>query len=283
MDQVPPEVVAPPAGVVVRVKAPPANKLSATWADRRTEIGRQMIVATSTTGRNGAEIVVPYAGGPLPPEALNPPPDTVVLLEHVPGLSDKAAHVAASSARSAPASVPDIVLEYLGGPLPEEAVSPSPGMVVGLLASSLPADDEARESVAEVFGEVDAAFVIDIPYIGAGLPDEALEPPLDTVIRLRGAAGRGGGRRGRGLRSAGPGASRVADRRRAIPRRYAAEGCARPAARHGGQAARTLTRRRRGAAGAGTNSSRTRGERSVPCLRARVPGVIARKHTQARH
>lgn len=183
-DQVPAEVAAPPLGVVVRVKAPPAGGRDTTTADARTEMGRRMMVQAGAAGHDTPSIVVAYAGGALPPEALDPPPDTLVLLEHAPGLAGEEAREALAQAAAEQAPVADLVLEYRGGALPEEANAPPAGVVVGLLAPSAPAGDDARRSIVEAVPEADAVFAMDIPYTADGLPAEALDPPYDTVIRL---------------------------------------------------------------------------------------------------
>ncbi len=181
-DEVPVEAIVPPADAVVRLKAPPTGPDHAASTARRTEAARQMVAEVSATANNAREIEVPYAGGPLPREALDAPPGTVVKLRFVSAITGAAASRAAAS--RATAASPGIVVEYSGGPLAREAISPPSGAVVGLRVPSVPADDEARASVSGSTAAPGAEPVMDIPYAGGGLPPEALDPPGGAVIRL---------------------------------------------------------------------------------------------------
>jgi hypothetical protein len=78
-----------------------------------------------------AEIILPYAGGPLPEAAINPPEGTVVKLQYVPG-----APVATppDGTNGTPAAQNVIVVPSTDGPLPDAALNPPDGSIVKLQA-----------------------------------------------------------------------------------------------------------------------------------------------------
>ena len=145
--------------MIVDPKAPadPARLRNATTVD--------------TTG-TGEEVLRLPPGAGLPELAESPPPDTLVKLQAVAG------------ARPAPRvhTVVDLAIPYAGGPLPEEALSPPDGAVVGLIwKPDTPVLPEAQ--TADAADEAGMAEIA-IPYEGGDLPDEADSPPEGTIVRL---------------------------------------------------------------------------------------------------
>ena len=68
----PQEMMSPPPGTVVMLKAVPDGTPA---APRNAVLDEHPNAAPASN-----ELVLPYNGGPLPPEMINPPPDTVVKL-----------------------------------------------------------------------------------------------------------------------------------------------------------------------------------------------------------
>jgi hypothetical protein len=124
------------------------------------------------------ELVVSWSGGPLPPEAVDPPPDTVVLLELA---SAGALGAAAPEGEGDP---PDLVVgvDCPPGTLPPEVLDPPEGAVVGLVE---PSDGGGGSGVCVPAASAPAQDEIVVPVeAGGSLPPEVLDPPPGTLVKL---------------------------------------------------------------------------------------------------
>lgn len=74
-------------GTPLLLKAPEPGAESEAASAKRTEAARRRVGTLSPLPAEVRTIIVPYTGGPLPPEAMDAPPGTVVLLEYVAGAS----------------------------------------------------------------------------------------------------------------------------------------------------------------------------------------------------
>jgi len=127
------------------------------------------------------KVIAGPPGTALPLLALSPPEDTVVKLR----LDDGARGSAGSYSDEdlGPSVAPlEMVVQYSGGPLPPEALSPPEETVVKLrlggdagaaFPTAAPADPK----------ETDLRVMV-IPYSGGELPAAALAPPEGTLVKL---------------------------------------------------------------------------------------------------
>ena len=161
--EIPPEFDAAPAEVVSLLVVDPTAPAHA--------CGKNSVAALNA--RNQEQVLWIKAGAGLPSLAESPPARTVVKLGLAPGTAKPGL-----SRRT----VVDLAIPYGGGPLPPEALSPPPGIVVGLVWS--PGDPTAPGATAGV-SEVETSMPeLVIPYDGGDLPEEALSPPAGTVVKL---------------------------------------------------------------------------------------------------
>lgn len=180
------ELMRAPKGYLMRLKAPETSAASDAASAKRTEAARRRVATISPLPDEVSTIIVPYTGGALPPEATDPPPDTIVLLEYVADASAKHPQLAPDPdiAVGAMQPSPEIVVEFAGGALPQEALSPPPGTIVRLLAPVGAPVAETGESASQAGGPNDAGQgSIDVPYSEA-LDAQELAATSVEVVRL---------------------------------------------------------------------------------------------------
>lgn len=192
-DGVPPvELFSPAPDTVVLLRARSARPADPAGTAARQERARQEAASIAFASEErpaeaAMTIVVPYAGGPLPPEAAAPPHDVVVELLHVP-------EVALRATLEPPVEVGDETVEasdtlelgYAGGSLPPELLSPPEGTVVLLRAPDAVADAAAVLDAIRELEDPETAAEPEVLASGTrgAPPPEYFDPPPDTRVLL---------------------------------------------------------------------------------------------------